>query len=65
MSDPVRYMTPSEVAEQLRVTPKTVKNWRYLDEPYGPPFVYIGGRVLYPYELFNKWCEETNQAALK
>jgi hypothetical protein len=40
-----QYLTPTEVASQLRVAARTLANWRSLK--MGPPHTKIGGRVLY------------------
>ena len=58
-----RYLTTAEVAQEIRVSSKTVQNWRYLEEPYGPPYVYIGGRVLYPADKFDDWSQGINESA--
>lgn len=41
-----RYLRPNEVADILRVSPKTLANWRYLGK--GPEWRRHGGRVVYP-----------------
>lgn len=38
-------LTTADVAELLDVAPKTVQNWRYLQE--GPPYVRHRGRIYY------------------
>lgn len=38
-------LTPAEVAGELRITEKTLANWRSLGR--GPAFVKVGGRVRY------------------
>ena len=48
-SDPrPTYLTVAELVERWRdqVTASTLANWR--SERKGPPYVKIGGRVLYP-----------------
>jgi integrase len=40
------YMTPVEVAERLRISVKTLANWR--SSSLGPPWLKVGGRVVYP-----------------
>ena len=46
-------LTPDEVAAELRVTTKTLRNWRYLDRNapahrrLGPAHVMVGGRARY------------------
>ncbi|GGJ56224.1 helix-turn-helix transcriptional regulator [Glutamicibacter ardleyensis] len=61
----IRYLTAAEVAEQLKIKPRTVDNWRYRTEPYGPPYTHIAGQVRYPAEKFNAWCEEQNSKAIQ
>ena len=40
------HLTPQEVAERLRTTIGTLSNWRI--KGYGPKYVKLGRRVLYP-----------------
>jgi hypothetical protein len=42
------FLTPRELAQRYggRVSVKTLANWRW--QGLGPPFVKLGGRVLYP-----------------
>ena len=60
-----KFMTPAEVAEELNKTVKTLQNWRYMDEPYGPPHVKVGGQVMYPTSKFNEWCDKLADESLK
>lgn len=41
-----KYLRPNEVAEILRVSPKTLANWRSLGK--GPDWHRHGGLVVYP-----------------
>jgi predicted site-specific integrase-resolvase len=38
-------LTPAETADLLRVTTKTLRNWRYLER--GPAPCYVNGRARY------------------
>lgn len=55
------YLTPDEVAAELRVTVKTLRNWRYLDRnrpPHkrrGRPWIKPAGHVLYPRDGLDAW----------
>ncbi|PRA13291.1 hypothetical protein CQ010_01205 [Arthrobacter sp. MYb211] len=60
----IRYLTAEEVAGRLKVKPRTVNNWRYRDEPYGPPYTHIAGQVRYPVKKFNEWCEAQDNKAI-
>jgi len=53
---PVALLTPDEVARRLRVSPRTVKDWR--SEGVGPPFIRLGRRrVRYSLMDLNDWLE--------
>lgn len=39
-------LTPSEVADRLRTSPGTLANWRF--RGFGPKYIKLGRRVLYP-----------------
>jgi len=48
------HLTARELAERLRVSAKTVANWRTLRQ--GPAYVRLGnGRVRYPLEEIESW----------
>lgn len=49
------YLTPSEVAERLKVTKRTLRNWR--NDERGPAWTEVGGRVRYPADKFNEYLE--------
>ena len=53
--------TPEEVAEYLRVTVKTLKNWRCLRT--GPRFTKAGRLVRYRWVDVDKWHDERAGAA--
>jgi DNA-binding transcriptional MerR regulator len=40
-----RHLNQNELAERLNISPRTLERWRWLGE--GPPFLKIGGRVVY------------------
>jgi excisionase family DNA binding protein len=54
-----RLMTPSEVAEYLRISVKTLANWRSRNT--GPPFLRIGGRVRYRQHAMDEWIEPPSE----
>ncbi len=39
------HMTPSHIARRWGIAPKTLQNWRCVGK--GPPYIKIGGRILY------------------
>ena len=49
------FLTPDEVVKRWRktVTADTLANWRSTNQ--GPPFVKIGGRVLYSIVALEEW----------
>jgi len=57
-----RYMTTAEVAELTRVSPETVRWWRYAGK--GPKsFVVPGGRrVLYDVESVTAWLDAARES---
>lgn len=48
-----RFLTPAEVAADLRVSGKTLSYWRAVN--IGPPSVKIGSQVRYPEADFRAW----------
>jgi predicted site-specific integrase-resolvase len=40
-----RHLNQRELAERLNISPRTLERWRWLGE--GPPFLKVGGRVVY------------------
>jgi hypothetical protein len=40
-----RHLNQNQLAERLNISPRTLERWRWLGE--GPPFLKIGGRVVY------------------
>ncbi|MBF6171155.1 helix-turn-helix transcriptional regulator [Nocardia blacklockiae] len=48
------YLTRAEVAERLRLKPKTLANWASAGK--GPPCIRLGGRAIrYPRKDFDAW----------
>ena len=56
-----RLLTTGEVAEMLRVSPRTLESWRLLAR--GPAFVRCGRRVGYRPEAVEHWLAERTSAA--
>ncbi|MBB3017610.1 hypothetical protein FHR70_000650 [Microvirga lupini] len=54
-----KFLTPAELSERWggRITTRTLANWR--SQAAGPPFVKIGGAVLYDCEQVAAW-EKSN-----
>jgi predicted site-specific integrase-resolvase len=50
---PERLMTLQETAEFLRVSSRTLRNWRWKGE--GPVGYRVGGRVMYAVEDIERW----------
>jgi excisionase family DNA binding protein len=49
----VIYLTPAEVAEMLKVSPKTVSRWA-LEDP-SMPVTRLGRTVRFELEAFERW----------
>ena len=52
-----RHLNQRELAERLNISPRTLERWRWLGE--GPPFLKIGGRVVYRLQDIERY--ETEQ----
>lgn len=50
-----RLLTPSEAAEALRCSPRTLADWR-LGEG-GPPFHRVGARIVYDANDITRWLD--------
>lgn len=61
MSDRRPLATPREVAEHLRRTPKTLKNWRSLGT--GPVWVRVGRDVRYRWADIERWLASQTKGA--
>lgn len=48
------YYTTKEVAAMLKISPRTLENWRNLRQ--GPAFVKFGARVLYSSEALAEYA---------
>ncbi|MGN6479485.1 helix-turn-helix domain-containing protein [Luteibacter sp.] len=54
------YYTTQEVAEKLRLSPRTLENWRNLRQ--GPAFIKFGTRVLYSAEALEEYAAQQTVA---
>ena len=45
---PVRHLNQKDLARRWSMSPKTLERWRWLGD--GPPYLKIGGKVLYRIE---------------
>lgn len=43
-----RHLNQNQLAERLNISPRTLERWRWVGE--GPPFLKLGGRVVYRLE---------------
>jgi len=50
------YYTTKEVAAMLKISPRTLENWRNLRQ--GPAFVKFGSRVLYSSEAIEAYAAD-------
>ncbi len=50
-----RFLTRAEAAELLRRKPQTLRAWSM--RGFGPPFIRLNDRVLYPESELLKWLE--------
>ena len=53
------YLTPAEVSAMVRIiSVKTLANWRSSrDAKNGPPYVRVGGRIMYPRSMLLAWLK--------
>lgn len=51
------YLTAAEVSERFggQLSVRTLANWRSSGIGSGPPFVKLGGKVLYPLSQLREW----------
>jgi predicted DNA-binding transcriptional regulator AlpA len=54
-----RMLTAEEVAEILRISPKTLSNWR--SKHKGPPSLRYGGIVLYSESRLTAWIDQNTE----
>jgi hypothetical protein len=57
---PTRHLHQEDLARRWRLSPRTLERWRWLKA--GPPYLKIGGRVVYRLEDVEDY--ETNQLHL-
>lgn len=50
------YLTPAQVTERFggQLSVRTLANWRSSGNG-GPPFVKLGGKILYPLSRLSEW----------
>jgi hypothetical protein len=64
---PDPFMTPAELSALLKVTTKSLRDWRLANPMRGPAFVKFGDgdscRVRYPREAVAAWIESRTTAA--
>jgi excisionase family DNA binding protein len=53
-------LTEAEVADLLRVSPRTVRRWR--NEGTGPPALRVGRRIRYRRSAVEAWLDRRDQA---
>ena len=54
-----RYWTVAEFCEVVDRSPYTLQRWR--SEGSGPPYLKVGGRVLYDEQTVHEWCASHEQ----
>lgn len=63
-----KYMDSQECSNHLRVSPDTLKFWRWARRhekqglQYGPPFVAAGKKILYEVDAVDQWVHQTHFA---
>lgn len=60
---PVRFLTPEEAADYLRVSTNTLRNWRHLQQ--GPNFSKSMGRIRYEEMDLVKWLRAGKRVEAK
>jgi excisionase family DNA binding protein len=61
--DDDRLMGRWDLAEYLRVSPRTVDSWR--EKNFGPPFMRVGMQIRYRKRDVDAWLETTKSATAK
>jgi excisionase family DNA binding protein len=56
------YLTAEQLAEELRISSRTLARWRALDE--APPAVRVGRRILYRRSTVAAWLAHRERASL-
>ncbi len=49
----VIFLTPKELANRWRMSPKTLEKWRYVKR--GPPYIKVGKRIRYHLETIENF----------
>lgn len=60
------YLTVQELADKLRLSVSTLNTWRSRSKKgvqLGPPFVRVGGRIIYNVEAVEQWMAEQQDGA--
>ena len=55
----VEYFRPSDVAELMRWSEKTLANYRWAG--IGPPWIKVNNRILYPKVDLYRWLKEKHR----
>jgi len=55
-NESVEFLTVAEAAALLRLSPRTLNQWR-LQPGYGPPFVRVGAAIRYQRNQLSAWIE--------
>jgi len=58
-----KYLTTHEVAELLRLSKRTLDNWR--TQKTGPTWTKAGGRILYDTEDIKEWIESQKRKSTR
>lgn len=62
----MNYLSTSQTATMLGVTPHTLRCWRMQGGKYGLGFIKIGGRVRYAKDAVEAWLKQrTNPGEIK
>jgi hypothetical protein len=54
------YLTEKELASELKVSPRTLLNWR--QQRRGPPWTAVGRKVIYRKTSSAKWLESNEHS---
>lgn len=55
---PGKLLTPEEAAAKLRVTVKTLSNWRVAQDPTKPQFIKDKRIILYDENVLDRWLAD-------
>jgi predicted site-specific integrase-resolvase len=50
---PIKHLRQIELADRWKISPRTLERWRWIGA--GPPYLKIGGRVLYRIEDIERY----------